>query len=76
MADTTPQQYRTIAKTTQVIGALILIGAAAVFVVRVVTGRPISGILPALLLLVLVAAGLLVISGVTGRKASETGVGR
>ena len=71
MADTTPQQYRTIAKTTRVIAVLVFVAAVAVILIRVGLDRPVLTMLPALLLLCVSGAGLLIVSGTTQKKAEE-----
>ncbi|WP_412067208.1 hypothetical protein [Rubrivirga sp. IMCC43871] len=71
MADTTQQQYRTLAKTTRVIAGLVFAAAVVVLLVRVVLDRSVLPILPAVLLLCVAGAGLLITSGGAKKKADE-----
>ena len=71
VADTTPQQYRTIAKVTRVTAVLEFVAVVVILLIRVGLDRPILTMLPALLLLCVSGAALLVISGTNQRKAEE-----
>lgn len=72
MADTTPQQYRAIAKATRAMAVIVFIVAVAVLVTRVALGRPVLPMLPPVLLLCVAGAGLLITSGGAQKKAEGT----